>query len=196
MAHTLTNGDNTVTVYGAYAPRYVRTDRNGTKIYHDVNCPRCMGHGQLEKWQYTGRRCFECGGDGLRRKPLEVKVYTREYADKLEARRAAKAAAEAAANAANAPAEDELRRRAEEARSNVWQSEGFDRDGTGYLYTGDTYPLRPKIKEKGGRWCAFLRGWIAPVDLGPMQGVKIEQVNAADICNGSGHIDPEKCWDR
>ena len=133
MAHIITNGDNTVTVYGAFAPRYVRTDKNGTKIYHDVNCPRCMGHGNLDKWEYTGRICYACGGEGLRRKPLEVKVYTREYAEKLEARRAAKAAKEAAEAVANGPSADELKRRAEEARSNVWQNEGFTRDGTGYI---------------------------------------------------------------
>lgn len=196
MTHTLTNGDNCVTVFGAFAPRYVRTDRNGTKIYHDINCPRCMGHGELDKWQYTGRRCFECGGDGLRRNPREIKVYTREYADKLEARKAAKAAAEEAARAANAPSEEELRQRAEEARSNAWQGEGFNRDGTGYLYTGDTYPIRLTIKANGGRWCAFLRGWIAPVDLGKIDGVTIEEVNAADLCNGAGYINPDKCWNR
>lgn len=196
MAHILTNGDNTVTVYGAFAPRYVRTDKNGTKIYHDVNCPRCMGHGDLDKWQFTGRICYACGGEGLRRKPLEVKVYTKEYAEKLEARRAAKAAKEAAEAAAHGPSEDELKRRAEEARSNVWQNEGFTRGGTGYLYTGNTYPIREKLRAAGGRWCNFLKGWIAPADLGTFKGVKIEQVNATDLCNGTGYIDPEKCWNR
>lgn len=196
MAHIITNGDNTVTVYGAFAPRYVRTDKNGTKIYHDVNCPRCMGYGNLDKWEYTGRICYACGGEGLRRKPLEVKVYTREYEEKLEARRAAKAAKEAAEAAANGPSADELKRWAEEARSNAWQNEGFTRDGTGYLYTGNTYPLRQKLRAKGGCWQNVLHGWIAPVDLGPVKGVTIEQVNAADLCDGSGYIDPEKCWNR
>ena len=29
--------------YGFYELEYVRTDRNGTKIYHDNNCPHCSG---------------------------------------------------------------------------------------------------------------------------------------------------------
>ena len=28
-------------------PIYVRTDKNGTKIYHDWTCPRCGGAGIL-----------------------------------------------------------------------------------------------------------------------------------------------------
>lgn len=193
MRHILTNGENSVTVYGFHAPRYVRTDKNGTKIYHDVNCPRCAGHGESDSWWATGKVCYACGGSGLRPKPLEIKVYTAEYGEKLEARRSAKAAASAAREAANAPSEEELRRRAEEARSNAWQSEGFGRDGAGFLYRGDTYPVREKLRAAKGRWCAFLRGWIAPVDIGPIKGVEIERVSAADLCNENGWIDPEKC---
>ena len=189
MAHIITNGDNTVTVFGAFPPVYVRTDKNGTKIYHDTNCPRCGGEGRSDNWWQTGYQCFACGGTGRRPKPLEVKVYTKEYKEKLEARRAAKAAA-------NAPTEEELKRRADEARSNAWRNEGFNRDGTGYLYTGNTYPIKQKLSAKRGRWCTFLKGWIVPVDLGPMDGVKIEKVNANDLCDGWGNIDPEKCWDR
>ena len=70
--------------------QYVRTDRNGTKIYYDWNCPRCGGAGGADMWAYTGYTCYECGGTGLRVKPLIVKEYTDEYAAKLEARRLAK----------------------------------------------------------------------------------------------------------
>ena len=102
MAHILTNEGYSVTVFGRFAPQYIRTDRNGTKIYHDPNCPRCGGEGESDNWWRTGGTCYTCGGSGKRAKPLAVKVYTQEYADKLEARRAAKAAAEAEANAAEA----------------------------------------------------------------------------------------------
>lgn len=62
--------------YGFYELEYVRTDRNGTKIYHDNNCPHCSGYGSLEKWARTGKTCFECGGSGLRPRPKIVKIYT------------------------------------------------------------------------------------------------------------------------
>lgn len=76
--------------YGRFDLRYVRTDKNGTKIYHDINCPRCCGYGELEQWAYTGRVCFACGGTGQRSKPKVVKIYTPEYAEKLEQRRIAR----------------------------------------------------------------------------------------------------------
>lgn len=194
MSYTLTNGDNSVTVYGALAPQYVRTDKNGTMIYLDCNCPRCMGYGELDKWQFTGRICFACEGSG-KSKPRELKVYTQEYAAKLEARRAAREAKRQAENPTPTPTEEELRQRADEARRNVWQSNGFDRDGSGYLYTGNTYPHRQQLRDNGGCWSAFLARWIVPVDLGPIRGVTIEKVHAADLCDGNGYIDPIKAND-
>lgn len=189
MEYILTNSGNVVTVFGDHAPEYVRTDRNGTKIYHDVNCTRCGGAGRSDNWWQTGYECYACGGTGRRQKPLEIKVYTLEYADKMEVRKAAKVAA-------NAPNNDDLMRRADEARRNGWENEGFGRDGIGYLYTGKTYPIRAKLNENRGVWQPNLRGWIAPVDLGTIKGVMIEKVNAADLCTAYGDIDPEKCWNR
>lgn len=196
MAHTLTNEGYSVTVFGRFAPQYVRTDRNGTKIYHDINCPRCGGVGESDNWWQTGRTCFRCGGTGRRAKPLAVKVYTQEYADKLEARRAAKAAAEAEANAPTAEElaqqEAEAQRLADEARRGWWQAEGFTRDGVGYVYTGKTYGVRAEIKAAGGVWHPSLKGWIAPEKLEGLKGVKVEQVNAPDLCYDFGRVDPEK----
>lgn len=58
---------------------YIRTDRNGTEIYHDWNCPRCGGAGQSDNWWRTGKTCYECGGTGRRIKPAIVKKYTPEH---------------------------------------------------------------------------------------------------------------------
>lgn len=197
MAHTLTNGDYSVTVYGQFAPQYVRTDKNGTKIYNDVNCPRCGGEGESDKWWQTGRTCFACGGSGKRAKPLAVKVYTREHWERLEARRAAKAAAEAEANAPTAEElqqrEAEAQRMADEARRNCWQMEGFTRNGDGYLYTGKTYKAREEIKAAGGVWHPILTGWIAPEKAENIKGIKIEKVTAADLCSSTGRLDLDKC---
>lgn len=71
--------------------KYIRTDKNGTKIYHDYTCPRCAGMGEADKWDRTGRVCFACGGSGLRNRPKVVKEYTDEYWAKLISRRNAKA---------------------------------------------------------------------------------------------------------
>ena len=193
MAHTLTNEGYSVTVFGNFPPRYVRTDRNGTKIYHDINCPRCGGAGESDNWWQTGRTCFACGGTGKRAKPLTVKVYTQEYADKLDARRTAKAAAEAPSEEELQQREAEAQRLAEESRRNCWQLDGFSRDGVGYLYTGKTYKAREDIKAAGGVWHPLLTGWIAPEKVEGLKGVKVEQVNAADLCCNIGRLDPDKC---
>ena len=70
--------------------KYIRTDKNGTKIYEDWECPRCGGQGWAGQWMYTGVTCFRCGGSGMRSTPRIVKEYTDEYAAKLEAKRIAK----------------------------------------------------------------------------------------------------------
>ena len=72
--------------------KYIRTDKNGTKIYEDWTCPRCGGEGWAGQWKYTGVTCFRCGGTGLRNRPKIVKEYTDEYWAKLNAQREAKAA--------------------------------------------------------------------------------------------------------
>ena len=72
--------------------KYIRTDKNGTKIYEDWTCPRCGGQGWAGQWKFTGVTCFRCGGSGLRKRPVIVKEYTDEYWQKLNARREAKAA--------------------------------------------------------------------------------------------------------
>lgn len=68
---------------------YVRTDKNGTKIYHDCTCQRCGGLGASEAWKFTGMTCYECGGSGIS-KVRVIKEYTPEYAKVLEAKREAR----------------------------------------------------------------------------------------------------------
>lgn len=70
--------------------KYIRTDKNGTKIFADWTCPRCGGAGESSMWLKTGKVCFRCGGSGLRERPVIIKEYTDEYAAKLEARRIAR----------------------------------------------------------------------------------------------------------
>lgn len=68
---------------------YVRTDRNGTKIFHDYRCPRCGGAGGSKMWEYTGFTCYSCGGSGKRDKPRVEKLYTKEYQAKLDKKKIA-----------------------------------------------------------------------------------------------------------
>lgn len=147
---------------------YIRTDRNGTKIYHDYTCPRCGGLGESEKWMFTGKVCFACGGTGKRVKPLIVKEYTDEYAAKLEAKRIAKQKKyeeDHAEEIAQAKAEQE--RRHEEWKRNhlqfLFRENGCDTNGIGYVLKGKTYPIKDQIKSAGGKWIYGV--WVCPVKI-------------------------------
>lgn len=168
---------------------YIRTDRNGTKYYADWTCPRCGGAGQSDNWLATGRTCWGCGGTGRRLKPRIVKIYTPGHEAKLGARRAAREAKRLAENPP--PSEDEVRARAEQARRNIWKSEGFAEDGTGYLHTGDTYENRMAFLNARGRWNRFLRGYVVPKVI-ELKGVRAIEIHAQDFCNAYGYIDMDK----
>lgn len=137
--------------------KYIRTDRNGTKYYYDWTCPRCGGAGESDKWIFTGKICFGCGGTGKRAKPLVVKKYTEEYAAKLAAKRKARE------DAKPKPSEEELNARLEVSKAINAKDNGINADGTGYAYTGNTYPIKDDIKRVGGKWIYGM--WIAPVKI-------------------------------
>lgn len=161
-------------------PIYIRTDKNGTKIYHDWTCPRCGGAGMCDKWAYTGRVCFACGGTGKRARAKVVKEFTPEYWAKLEAKRIAKEQARAAEVAKY---NEEHREEIEAERARIikarYAEHGCNEDGIGYVLTGNTYPLKDQIKKCGGRW--LYGRWVCPVEI------KADGVNAKQI-DISGHI--------
>lgn len=167
-------------------PIYIRTDRNGTKIYHDYNCPRCAGYGMLDKWINTGRTCYACGGSGKRTRPKVVKEYTPEYWAKLDAKHREKARKEAEKEAAEREkyeaehAEEIAQRKAEEIE---WRRQylarrfaeyGCDQNGIGYVLMGKTYPVKDQIKEAGGQWLFGV--WICPVSL-ELKGVRAVRID-------------------
>lgn len=174
-------------------PEYVRTDRNGTKIFHDWTCPRCGGAGASDLWIFTGRTCWDCGGTGKRHTPQIVKEYTPEYQAKLDARRAAREAKRLAENPP--PTEEELRAKAEETRRHNWKHEGFRLDGVGYVHAGNTYQHKDALKAAGGRWTYDLRAYIAPNPIEGLEGIRITEVHAQDLCNEYGFLDWHKACD-
>ena len=131
--------------------RYVRTDKNGTKIYHDYTCQRCGGVGGCDKWAYTGWTCYECGGTGEARKPEVIKVYTPEYRAKLDAMNAKRA-------------EKKRAKRTEEFKANLSehiQKKGFNKSGKIYVSTGNTYEIKDQLREAGAKWNSYpLGSWV------------------------------------
>ena len=166
--------------------KYIRTDKNGTKIFYDYNCPRCCGYGELDKWINTGKVCFACGGSGIRAKAKIVKEYTPEYLAKLEAKRIAKQhkyeedhAAEIAAQ--KAKHEAEIQKSLEFRYSEF----GCGKDGTGYVLTGNTFPIKDKIKAAGGRWIYGV--WICPVEI-PGNGIRSKKISLAGHIGGGSQM--------
>lgn len=169
---------------------YVRTDKNGTKIYHDWNCPRCCGYGMLDKWINTGKVCYECGGSGKRRVAKIVKEYTPEYWAKLEARRIAKQKKyeeEHAYEIAQAKAEQDRResewRKNEERR--IFERNGCGIDGIGYVHIGNTYPIKDQIKSLGGKW--IYGSWVCPTKV-ESKGVTVRKIDLNTCRNENGYI--------
>ena len=160
--------------------KYVRTDKNGTKIFYDFTCPRCDGYGALDRWINTGKTCYACGGSGVRSVAKIIKEYTPEYRAKLEARQKAKDAkrAEEAKKYAEEHA-DEIAKIASKTIEFRYAQNGCGPDGIGYVLRGNTYPVKDEIKKAGGKWIYGV--WICPVEI------KGEEIRSKKI-DLSGHI--------
>jgi hypothetical protein len=123
---------------------YIRTDKNGTKIYHDYACPRCGGRGGADAWVYTGWTCYECGGTGKANKPRIFKEYTPEYRAILDAR---------------AKKREEKRIAAAREKHGEWKiGKGFVDDKIHVVGIEDSFSVKDAIKAAGGRFNEYT-GW-------------------------------------
>lgn len=181
-------------------PIYVRTDKNGTKIFHDWTCPRCGGAGFADKWIATGRTCWECGGTGKRHTAKVVKEYTPEHWAKLEAKRIAKSRKEAEERARYA--EEHAEEIAEANRKAIlfrYAENGCDENGVGYVLNGNTYPVKDQIKKAGGKW--IYGHWICPVEI-TGEGIKPVRIDISGCFtpmeakeNDNGQYASDIIWD-
>ena len=127
-----------------------------------------------DKWAYTGRVCFACGGTGKRSRAKVVKVFTDEYWEKLQSRRKARAEKYAEEHAEEiAQAQAKAREWHKKELEFRFAEYGCDKDGIGYVLTGKTYAIKDQIKNAGGKWLFGL--WICPVKI------EAKNVNAARI---------------
>lgn len=128
----------------------VKVDKNGTQYFEDWSCPRCGGQGGSHTWDSTGYTCYDCYGTGKALKPRVTKVYTKEYQAKLDAKADAKLAKEYEEAILNAP----------KARVEWLAKSGFTPEGVTYVFVGDTFSRKDRIKELGGVYCPEI-GWHA-----------------------------------
>ena len=163
--------------------KYIRTDKNGTKIFHDYTCPRCSGAGFCDKWIATGRVCFACGGTGERAKPKTVKEYTTEYWEKLNARRIANDKKKA--ESAPKYTEEEIAEITRQAIERRYADFGCGKDGTGYVLEGNTYKAKDQIKAAGGRWIYGV--WVCPAEI-IGDGIRSKKISLAGHIGGGSEM--------
>lgn len=149
--------------------KLIKVDKNGTKYYADYTCQRCDGAGASDRWLYTGRTCYDCGGSGKSATPHIYKVYTPEYQAKLDARRAKR----------NEKRIAELEANAEQTRKEWLDKHNFDADGNTYKILGDTYAIKDELKALGAKYDSFL-GWHTKTAL---EGFKSAKINISDIAS-------------
>ena len=158
---------------------YIRTDKNGTEIYHDYTCSRCGGAGGSDEWIYTGYTCYECSGSGRRVKPKVYKKYTPEYRAKLDER-------------ANARAEKKRLKRVEEFKTNLnehIQAKGFNADSKIYVTVGDTYNIKDELREAGAKWNTRFYSWVFTEKPDQYNTVEITAEECLDFNYDAGWIE-------
>lgn len=137
--------------------QYIRTDKNGTKIYHDFTCDRCGGSGIFVIGVCNGvpvpaqpdeGMCYKCFGSGVLDKPHIIKEYTPEYRAILDSRAAKRR-------------EKQLAKAKEEsaAKQAEWKErKGFVNDRIHVVGIRDSFDRKDDIKAAGGRFNEFT-GW-------------------------------------
>ena len=149
----------------------VKTDRNGTKYFFcQEQCAACYGRGKIRDQAGSGtKKCKKCGGTGYIE--FETKEYTPEYAAILEQRRAVHEAEKE---------KKQKQKKAEwvkEERTRLSRKSGFNEEGFIWLFCGNTYENRDKIKELGGKYSPVL-GWHIDHEV---EGWKMRKVAAEEV---------------
>ena len=159
-------------------PIYIRTEKDGTKIFHDYTCDRCEGLGWSKAWAMTGGYCYKCGGSGQLSKPRIVKEYTPEMIAKMQAEVAQQMV----------ETEERMRREAFANLPNEYKRMGCNSDGIGYVLSGETYPVKEQIRKSGGKW--HIWAWICPVEF-KADGVKAVRIDLSEYVNEYGCIEAD-----
>ena len=138
-----------------------KEDKNGTLYFCDNMCRRCEGHGRRSEWAYTGSVCYECGGSGIST-PHTVKLYLPEYEAKLEERRKLKEEKRKAEHDAEYP-----RIKAEWLKNHGWSA-----DGHAYLFLGNTFEIKEKLKDLGAHF-NYTMGWYIDHEVDGYEFLKV-----------------------
>ena len=118
-------------------------EENGKMYAHCVKeCSRCGGKGKIPYYGHVDEgTCFKCGGFPYEYKDL--RAYTKEEYDKMEARNAATREKKA----------EEARAMAETNRKNWLKDHGISEDELFFFPVGcNTYEIKDYLKEKGARY--------------------------------------------
>lgn len=148
--------------------KLVKIDKNGTEYYEVVEkCYKCGGAGYLGCFHHVENGlCFECNGTGFR-KHVE-KIYTKAYAEKLEAKRKAKAEAKLEAEKAKAG----------EVNAKFFEMNGFNAEGKTFAVLGNTYSVKEQLKEAGFHWNNVAGAWMGAQ---PIEGFETIELDVSEL---------------
>lgn len=128
---------------------HFKTDENGTKYYKTQVCEKCLGSGE-RRYYYEGGGgavydCGNCKGTGKLKRAKTYKIHTHEYGKVLQQEYAKK------------------------QNDSFYEKNPINReDNTTYVYLGNTYEIKDKLKAKGAKYDSDL-GWhsVKPIDEYP-----------------------------
>lgn len=146
----------------------IKTDKNGTKYYHNVcTCGKCGGNGYIAIYCFNeGGLCFDCDGRGIIE--YQTKEYTPEYEKKLEERRRKKEEKKL----------NERKAKADELNKEFYARNGFDQNGKCYVALGNTYQIKDELKAKGFCFKNEIGGWYSSVEV---DGIETVEMSVSDI---------------
>ena len=141
-------------------------------------CPRCGGTGQYAYNEMDGTMCYGCMG---RKYVVQtVRAYTEKEYNQMQARKAREAAKK-----------EELRQAREKDRienANLYKAKaaegmGFSADGYAYVvYGDDTFAIKDRLKELGGRFNPNLK-WYFAKEVELPEGYKLCKIALDDVCD-------------
>lgn len=159
--------------------KYIKTDKNGTEIYHDYRCDRCNGKGSIDRFNHVDNGvCFKCLGSGIKQKPTVIKAYTEEYRATLDEKAKQKQI-------------KNLIKNVEKINQSIERKLGFIDTYVLYVYMGKTYQHRETLKNFGGVFHNLYGTtpvWICKRDPGYLKDTYRIAISKDDIPKVEGEL--------
>lgn len=156
---------------------YIPEGKNRMYVKIKAVCPRCGGTGEYAYNELDGTRCYGCMGRKFVTKI--VRAYTKKEHNQQIARKERETAKKEAAKAAK---EQDSVDNAALYKAKAAADMGFGADGFVYVvYGDDTFAIKDRLKELGGRFNPHLK-WYFAKEVELPEGYNLCKIAIDDIC--------------